>query len=158
MNGLHARGVINRNTKLIPKSYDTFIQLVDTDATFYGYHIATPKHDWPYYSEDTNSWAQLQVTNVSDTQKVGHFDFQAGPVEPKVDTTLEFTIPDGKTANAIRLSGAAQLTDSITLGACNSFSGDKILHLNKVCKGTVRLRVKYTMGAGLDNLEIVFLD
>ncbi len=154
MNNLHERGAIGEKTKVIPKAYNTFLQLVHTDSSFYGYHIATPKHDWPYYSEDTNSWEQLKTETVSEIKQVGHFDFQSGRVEPKVDVTLEFTIEDNTTANTIRLSGEAQLNDEITLGACNSFSGDKVLHLDKDYRGTVRFKVSYTMGAGLDNLKI----
>ncbi len=155
MNGLHKRGIIGKQTKLIPQSYDTYLQLVDTDHTFYGYHIAAPKHDWPYYSEDAESWEQLLVKPVSEIQKVGHFDFQAGLVEPKVDTIVDFIIPKGQSACAFRLSGAAGLTDTKTLGACNSFSGDKILPLPETLRGKIRLKVSYSMGAGLDDLKVV---
>lgn len=158
MNGLHNRGVIGDKTKLIPQSYDTYFELVHTESNFFGYHIATPKHDWPYYSEDKDSWEQLEVLDLTERQKVGHFDFKAGVVEPKVDVTLKFTIPEGKTANAFRWAGAAQLSDNIELGACNSFSGDKILHLDKPLEGSVKLKVSYTMGAGLDNLSVQVQD
>jgi len=153
MNGLHQRGIIGPETKLIPQSYQTSLQLVHTDSEFFGFHIAAPKHDWPYYSLDSNEWAQLEIKPVSDVQKIGRYDFQAGPVEPVVNEVVEFTIPDGRQANAFRLSGKAQLSDSVQLGATNSFSGDKILHIGETWEGKVKVRVSYTMGAGLHNFS-----
>jgi predicted RNA methylase len=154
MNSLHARGVIGDKTRLIPRAYETSLQLVHTDGNFYGYHIAAPKHDWPYYSEHADSWEQLEVTDLSEPQKVGYFDFQSGRVEPKVDKILEFSIPEGQTATALRLSGVVHLTDQLTLGPANSLNGDKILSLPEHYKGKVKLRVRYSMGAGLDDLSV----
>ena len=154
MNSLRGRSVIGSQTKLIPQAYETFLQLVDTDNQFYGYQIAAPKHDWPYYSQDSGNWEQLKVTAVSKPQKVGHFDFAAGLVAYKIDKTLEFTVVPGEKATALRLSGIAHLTDNIKIGACNSFNGDKILYLDETHQGQVTLKVSYTMGAGLDNLNV----
>ncbi len=154
MNGLHERGVIGGKTKLIPQAYETFLQLVHTESNFYGYHIAAPKHDWPYYSEDPDSWEQLEVADLSEPQKVGYFDFQAGRVEPGIDKVLAFSVPAGQTATALRLSGTVHLTADLALGPTNSLNGDKILPLAEVCEGNVKLRVRYTMGAGLDNLSL----
>lgn len=153
-NSLHERGIVGDKTTLIPESYQTSIQLISTDNSFFGYTIAAPKHDWPYYAEDPASWEQLQRAAVSEIQQIGNFDFQAGFVEPKVDTTLGFVIPEGQSANALCLSGSAVLTGDVALGACNSFSGDKILPLPMTCTGTVQLRVSYTMGSGLDKLFV----
>ena len=154
MNGLHARGVIGDKTSLIPQAYATSLQLIHTDSNFYGYHIAAPKHDWPYYSEDADSWEQLEITDVSESRSVGRFDFKAGHVEPEVDRILEFSIPEDKTATALRLSGIVHLTDKLTLGPTNSLNGDKILPLDQPYRGDVKLRVHYTMGAGLDDLSV----
>jgi hypothetical protein len=41
----------------------------------------------------------------------------------------------------------------MALGACNSFSGDKVLPLPD-CSGEVELRIRYEMGKGLDNISV----
>jgi predicted RNA methylase len=158
MNGLHGRSVIGPNTQLIPQAYETFLELVDTDNKFYGFQIASHKHDWPYYSEDPASWEQLEVKPVADKQSLGYFDFRAGPVEPKVDKVLQFKVADGERATAIRLSGTVHLTDTIKLGPTNSLNGDKILPLKEYYQGSANLAVEYVMGAGLHDLKAKSID
>lgn len=153
MNRLRARGVIAAHTRLVPETYQTFLQLAATDSCFFGYRIDAPKHEWPYYAEDPSVWEHLEVTPVSDVRQVSAVDFTAGPVDPVVDTTLRFQVAEGATANALILSGCAGLTAGMTLGATNSFSGNKVLSLPE-CAGEVTLRVRYEMGKGLDDLTV----
>ena len=153
MNGLHDRGVIGPATRLIPETYETSLQLAATDNSFFGFTIHAPKHEWPYYAADADEWEHLRFTPVSDVAGVAEVDFRAGHVDPVVDTTVRFRVADGATANALVLSGSAGLTDGVRLGACNSFSGDKVLPLPE-CRGEVELRVRYEMGVGLDNLSV----
>jgi predicted RNA methylase len=47
---LFRRGIITETTRLLPSHYRTYFQLVDTDNMYYGYKIAAPKHEWPFYS------------------------------------------------------------------------------------------------------------
>ena len=153
MNGLRARGVIGADTRLVPETYQTFIQLAATDNSFYGYRIDAPKHEWPYYAQDPEAWEHLSFTPVSEVRRVSEVVFTTGPVDPVVDTTLRFQVAEGSTANALLLSGRAGLGAGMTLGACNSFSGDKVLSLPE-CAGDVTLRVHYEMGRGLDDLTV----
>jgi phospholipid N-methyltransferase len=156
MNGLRARGVIGARTRLVPESYQTCLQLAATDNSYFGFAIHAPKHEWPYYSSDPEEWEHLRIRPVSEVATVSDVDFSAGPVDPVVDTTLRFRVAEGATANAIILSGSAGLTTAMRLGACNSFSGDKVLPLPD-CRGEVELRVRYEMGQGLDNLAIAVI-
>ncbi|HCB04478.1 MAG TPA: 50S ribosomal protein L11 methyltransferase [Nocardioides sp.] len=156
MNGLHERGVIGTGTRLIPESYETSVQLAATDNTHFGFTILAPKHEWPYYAQAPDQWEHLRWTPVSERRTVCALDFTAGPVDPVVDVTVGFTVEDGATANALVLSGVAGLTTGMTLGACNSFSGDKVLPLPD-CRGEVEVRLRYEMGEGLDNIAVSVL-
>ena len=156
MNGLRARGVIGRETCVIPESYQTCLQLASTDNSYFGFAIHAPKHEWPYYAQDPEAWEHLRIDPVSEVAEVNVVDFGAGPVDPVVDTTVRFRVADGATANALILSGSAGLTTGMRLGACNSFSGDKVLPLPS-CEGEVELRVRYEMGRGLPNLSVSLL-
>jgi predicted RNA methylase len=152
MNSLHKRGVIGPGTRLVPQRYDTCVQLDTTDNTYFGFTIHAPKHEWPYYADDPEEWEHLRFTPVSEVVPVSAVDF-AAPVDPVVDTTVRLVVRDGATANALVLSGSAELTAGMRLGACNSFSGDKVVPLAE-CRGEVELRVRYEMGQGLDNLSV----
>ena len=153
MNGLHARGVIGTETRLVPETYQTCLQLAATDNAYFGFTIHAPKHEWPYYAQDPGQWEHVRLDPVSEVAEVGVVDFAAGPVDPVVDTTVRFRVADGATANALILSGSAGLTAGMRLGACNSFNGDKVLPL-PACQGEVEVRVRYEMGRGLDNLSV----
>jgi hypothetical protein len=152
MNSLHKRGVVGPGTTLVPQSYDTSLQLATTDSSFYGFTIHAPKHEWPYYAADPAAWEHLRFTPVSEVVPISTVDFRA-PADPVVDTTVRVVVADGATANALVLSGSAELTAGMRLGACNSFSGDKVFGLAE-CRGEVELRVRYEMGQGLDGFSV----
>jgi SAM-dependent methyltransferase len=153
LNGLHARGVVGPRTRLVPQTYTTSLRLATTDERFYGFVIRAPKHEWPYYAQDPEAWEHLRWTPVSDAVEVSAVDFRTGRVDPVVDTVVTLHVADGQEADALVLSGSAGLADGLDLGACNSFSGDKVLPLPR-CSGEVRLRVRYEMGRGLDDLDV----
>lgn len=153
MNGLHERGVIGPETRLVPGTYHTSVQLASTDNRFYGFVVHAPKHEWPYYGQDASAWEHLRMTEVSDRVEVGEVDFRAGVVERDVDVTLTLRVAEGAEANALVLSGTAGLTEDLTLGACNSFSGPKVIAVPP-CRGEVTLRLQYRMGLGLDDLRV----
>jgi predicted RNA methylase len=156
LNALRERGVVGPRTRVVPATYSTHLQLASTDDRFYGFTIRAPKHEWPYYGQDPEQWEHLRWKAVSDVALVSQVDFSAGTVDPVVETEVAFTVAPGERANAVVLSGVAGLTPELPLGACNSFNGDKVLALPE-CEGEVRLRVSYTMGAGLDTLSVTLL-
>jgi predicted RNA methylase len=156
MNSLHARGVIGAGTRLVPERYRTSVQLASTASSYFGFTILAPKHEWPYYAQDPEQWEHLRYTPVSEVVEVCAVDFTGGSVDPVVDTVVRLGVEDGATANALVLSGVTGLSGGMTLGACNSFSGDKVLSLPE-CAGEVELRVRYEMGKGLDNLSVALV-
>jgi predicted RNA methylase len=156
VSALHERGVIDSRTRLVPETYRTSVQLAATDNSYFGFVIHAPKHEWPYYAEDPEAWEHLRFTTVSERVEVSAVDFRSRAIERAVDTVVTVRVAEGAQANALVLSGVAGLTDGVTLGACNSFSGDKVLPLPP-CSGEVRLRVQYEMGNGLDNLRLTVL-
>ena len=160
MNGLHSQGVIGAKTKVIPQAYETCLQLLDVENKFFGYKIAAPIHNWPYYSKDSEEWAQIRVIPVSGIQKVGYYNFEAGYIKPLVDTTLEFSLDETQSANALGLSGIIHFTDKTKFGAFNSLNGDKIFMSDDLSTndGIVKLRISYEMSKGLGSLKIIRLD
>lgn len=153
MNRLRSSGVVTDRTRLVLESYVTSLQLVTTDQQHYGFTVLAPKHEWPYYRRDAQQWEHLRWRAVSDVVTLSAVDFTAGLVDPVVDTTVRLQVPAGERADAFVLSGAAGMHGGSVLGACNSFSGDKVIALPP-CTGEVSLRVRYTMGHGLDDLSV----
>jgi len=155
MNELHAKGVIGSNTKIIPRAYETFVRLMEIDNIFYGYKIAAPIHDWPYYAHTQNGWHELKKQHITDSQSLGHFDFEKGEIIPNVDETLEFDIRTGQTVNALELSGIAHLTSNIEVNDEHTFNGNKILSIEPIVDPqTIKLRIRYEMSRGLGDFKI----
>lgn len=132
MNELRTKGVIGSNTKIIPGEYETFVRLLEIKNDFYGFKIAAPIHDWPFYSYDAKEWHQLDKEYITEPQSLGRFDFHTGIVEPQVKKQLEFDIPEGKRVNALEISGMSRLSPQTNLGAAHSYNGNKILHLDEI--------------------------
>jgi predicted RNA methylase len=154
LNSLRDRGVVGRDTQLIPSRYETTAQLVSADHRYYGYEIAAPKHEWPFYAGAGAGWAPTSILPVSDRVVIASHDFSRGPVDERVAVTTSFTVEPGKRANALRISGSTTLCEGITLGATNALNGDKVIRLDQDLRGEVWLELAYRMGAGLDTLTV----
>jgi predicted RNA methylase len=152
MNRLRERGVIGAGTRLIPDRYQTSLELVEVDATFYGFAIAAPMHEWRNYVRGEEGWLSTNVRPLTQRGVVADVDL-CHPVEPFVDRRLKLVgIADGL-ANGVRISGATRLAPGLILGPTNALNGDKILHLPEPT--SVRMgeqlacRVSFEMGGGL---------
>ena len=154
LNSLRARGIVDRDTRLIPGRYETTAQLVSADNLYYGYQIVAPKHEWPFYADAENGWAPTSILPVSDRVIVASHDFSSGVIDERVTVTRTFTIEPGGRANALRISGSMTLCEGVALGATNAVNGDKIVALDSDLIGEVQLELAYRMGAGLGKLAI----
>ncbi|MBX7133082.1 MAG: 50S ribosomal protein L11 methyltransferase [Fimbriimonadaceae bacterium] len=150
---LHRRGIVSRQTRLIPSAYTTSLTLVDADNDFYGFQILAPKHEWPFYRQPNAGWYQTLVMDVSERVEICHVEFREPETERHVQRRVKFQVEPGRTANAVRISGVAQLSDSISLSATNSLSGDKVLSIEPV-SGSADFDVSYIMGQGLGSFRL----
>ena len=157
MNALHQKGIIGPNTKTVPQAYQTNLELVHVDDTFYGHVIKAPKHIWPFYALNPEEWSQAPVTPISDKVTVVDLNLEKEVNQEDVDKTLAFTTKQGdKPINAIRLSGVMTLTEGVEMREGNSVNGEKILSLPNdivATDGQINLHVKYKMGAGLGTFQ-----
>jgi len=152
LNAMRRRGVIAATTRIVPARYETTLQLVTADHRYYGFAIAAPKHEWPFYASGPG-WHPTSIVAASDAVTVSSVDFTAGPVDEHVVGEVEVD-PD-VTVNAVRLAGRIGLTATHTLGASHAVNGDKILPVSEF-SGASRalLRWRYRMGAGLGGLAL----
>ena len=154
LNALRRRGVISPTTRLVPCHYATTLQLVHADHDYYGFAIAAPKHEWPFYASG-DGWHPTTVTVASETVEVAQVDFAAGPVDELVSGETELAIDPALEVNAVRLAGRIGLWAERTLGPTHAVDGDKILPIAPVLGADrVRLHWRYRMGAGLGALEL----
>jgi protein arginine N-methyltransferase 1 len=156
INTLRARGVIGPATRMIPEQYTTFVELVLDETAYYGFRIAAPKHEWPFYAHVEDGWYPGTVSALTDKVAVTRADFRH-IVEPRVAShVMLHGLQDG-IANGLRLSGEVQLAAGVTLGPTNALNGHKILHLDdevRVDAGTaIALRLEYGLGEGLLSLQ-----
>jgi predicted RNA methylase len=154
LNAMRRRGVIAATTRLVPARYETTLQLVTADHRYYGFAIAAPKHEWPFYASGPG-WHPTSIVAASDAVTVSSVDFTAGPVDEHVAGEVEVEVDPDVTVNAVRLAGRIGLTATHTLGASHAVNGDKILPVSEF-SGASRalLRWRYRMGAGLGGLAL----
>lgn len=149
---LAERAVIARQTVIIPERYTTFVDLVTIDDRYYGYRIAAPKHEWPFYSDPGGLWQGTAVTGLTDRAVVSQVAFR-DRIDLSVDTVITLDGQLDGIANGIRISGQLRLAEGVELGPTNALNGDKILHLPDrilVQSGReVPMRVQYQLGGGL---------
>lgn len=154
LNALRHRGVIGAGTRVLPAGYETTLQLVTTDHRFYGFTIAAPKHEWPFYA-DGPGWYATPVEAVSDVVTVVSVDFGAGPVDEDVSGSTTLAVDPAVIVNGVRLAGRVGLSPGRTLGPTHSVNGDKVLTIPSVSgSSSVTLRWRYRMGAGLGSLVL----
>jgi hypothetical protein len=121
---------------------------VAADHRYYGFEIAAPKHEWPFYTG--LGWHPTAVTAESDVITPMSVDFAAGYVDEEVAGEQEVELEPGARINAVRLAGRIGLSAGHALGPTPAVNGDKILpirELSGVSRATLRWR--YRMGAGL---------
>lgn len=151
MNELRARSVIGPRTRLIPDRYLTSVELVAVDDAFYGFRVAAPFHEWPYYAHE-EGWHPTIVEPLTTRQVVSDVNL-CQHVTPEVGCDVTFEAVADGVANAVRLTGVAHLAPGIPLGATNALNGDKILCLDQpaLLRAGDRLtcRVAFAMGGGL---------
>lgn len=154
LNKLRRRGVITAKTKIIPKKFRTYVQLVEIENDFYGFKIAAPMHFWPYYEDWKNGWWKIKSRNLSRPVEVHAVDFEAGIVPDRIDQTMTFQSRKGR-INAVRFSSEIDLGSGDKLKATNALNGDKIIFLEPFAGGgEVKLRFRYVCGGGLQSLMI----
>jgi len=159
MNGLRAKGVVGQSTKVIPQSYETRLQLVELDNSYYGYKIMSPAHDWPNYSAEAEGWTKLKTQDLTGPVSLGVFNFQEGLIEPKVKKIVEFADIKEGIINSLKLSGIVNLTNNIKLGPTNSVNGNKYIPIEQIeNEGKLKAKTSFEMGTGLHSFKLSKLD
>lgn len=157
MNELHKKGIIGPNTKVIPKSYQTFVELLNVEDIFYGHSIKAIKHTWPNYISN-EGWYQYKVTPLTVKARVISLDLEAGINEVYVDKSLEFSpIRYDLPVNAVRISGVLGLIDGVELEDTNTINGKKIIAIpeHRITQNLpIKLHISYKMGGGLGSLRV----
>lgn len=158
MNTLHRRGVVSPRTRFAPHGYRTAFELVHVDRQFYGFEIRGERHEWPFYG-DTDVWSPVTVDAVSNRVKVWEARFEQVLAE-EVAVRVRFRVPRAGVVNAVRLSGEVLLRNNAPIGPCPSMNGDKVIDVpaREVGAGVAVVDIRYVMGAGLDSLQVNWVD
>jgi predicted RNA methylase len=158
LNKLKKRQIITKKTKVIPGCYKTMLQLVYADNDYYGYYVASPKHEWPFYSCKNTGWVKTRIKVVSELVEIFSADFNSNhQVVEKVEKIVEFKL-NKKKANAIKISGLITLAPGIFLGPTNALNGDKIIPIDLIENiDKVRLKISYKMGKSLGSFKFKIL-
>jgi SAM-dependent methyltransferase len=154
---LRARGILADTTRMIPRRYDTFLELGLADFDYYGYRILMPAHRWPHLADQEAGWLPLRFQAHSPRTLVSTANFESR-IPMRFSKTFSFGAARDGEINAVRISGEAHLTGRTCLGATNAFNGDKIVPVDRirVRRGqSVYVEARGTMGAGLASFEVL---
>lgn len=156
INLFHRLGVIGTKTKVIPHKYETFVELVNVDDLYYGFKIAAPKHEWPFYSDPAGKWHSTKVVPLTNRVLTHKVDFDR-PGNHLVETQILLKGIKGGVANGLRISGRIHLYPKSFLLHTNALNGDKIISLPQeiatAVGNVIKLKIKYETGGGLISLE-----
>lgn len=156
VNRLRAQDVLSDTTRMVLERYDTFMELGSTNFTYYGYRILMPEHRWPHYTHEHAGWFPVEFQPQTERRLVSTVNFHAH-INTDVEQMLTVTAAHDGEINAIRLSGCAHLTSTISLAARNSYNGDKVLPIDpfSIRQGQeIHVTARYTLGAGLASLRV----
>jgi protein-L-isoaspartate O-methyltransferase len=156
LNALRERGVVGFGTRVIPERYTTYAELVTQDESFYGFRIAAPRHEWPFYARREDGWYGSDVSPLTDRAVVVDLDFGTR-IDPSVRRAIDLLGLRTGVANGLRLSGTVRLAPGVELEATNAMNGPKILRLDEsipVERGAVSsFLLEYVMGGGLQSFR-----
>jgi len=154
LNALRRRGVIGRDTRVVPDAYTTQLQLVHAGGRYYGFAIAAPKHAWPFYDQG-EGWHPSTVEPASDAVDIASLRFGEGPIGLRRSGRVRLDVDPTTAINAVRLGGRIALAAGIELGATHALNGDKILAIPTIeGSSSVDLQWSLEMGGGLRSLSV----
>lgn len=156
VNRLRAQDVLSDKTRMIPERYETFVELGSANFSYYGYRILIPEHRWPYYTHEHAGWFPVHFRPQTERRLISTVDFHAR-INTEVEQVLTCVAAHDGEINAIRISGCAYLTNTISLAATNAYNGDKVLPIDpfSIRQGQeIHVTVSYTLGAGLASLRV----
>jgi hypothetical protein len=154
LNALRDRGVIGRDTLVVPDAYTTRLQLVHARECYYGFAIAAPKHAWPFYDQG-EGWHPSTVEPASETVDIASLRFGEGTIGRRRSGRVRLDVDPTVDINAVRLSGRIALAAGIEVGATHALNGDKVLAIPTI-EGwsSVDLQWSLEMGGGLGSLLV----
>ena len=153
INALRERGVIAKQTRMLPYRYRTFLELGFADFDYYGFQLKIPVHGW---GADDGDEIRDSFRKSSQMKLVADVDFTK-PIDCRVERTIPVQATRTGAINSIALSGFAYLVDKLVVGETSSINGRKIIPVDElhVRRGqTVNLHISYEMGGGMGSLSV----
>lgn len=140
--------------RFLPSRYETFVQLLEVQTSFYGYELRAPWHQWSFYS-DRSHWCPAEVVARGSKQAVWTGRLGGLPLTERVKRAFVVPVPAGECINAIGITGRVTLYGDLVIHETPAMNGLKVLLLPEpiLSTGAIEVSVDYTMGAGLGSFE-----
>lgn len=151
MNALHKNGTIGEKTRLIPYRYQCALTLADYDFSFYGNRM-------PFVIQARN-FAVIKriIDRRSKRIVVSDIDF-AKPVNTQIDSTVTIPIQANGRCNALILESRTFLAPGISVWGTTDMNMPVIVPIEEidVVNGQqINIRIRYTMGQGFNNFNLL---
>jgi predicted RNA methylase len=138
-----------RNARILLSRYRTFVDLVDSPASYYGFEFPLVRYEYP-------DLRRLRSKALSEKQLILDVDFTRPVAAKKVAQRLHLTVQRRGRVNGLRLSGETVFWDGSALGATYAYSYPVILPIDSrtVRKGEVlNVKIRYTICGGMKTLK-----
>ena len=151
MNALHKNGTIGEKTRLIPYRYQCALTLADYDFSFYGNRM-------PFVIQSRNFAVTNRIAHKNSKPIiVNDIDF-AKPVNTLIDSTVTIPIEANGRCNALVLESKTFLAPGISVWGTTDMNMPVIVPIEEkdVVKGQqINIRIRYTMGQGFNNFNVL---
>lgn len=151
INNLHACDAVKDDTKYIPSSQKTYIQLVKTDFRVNSFVMETVMHLWEDFSlnDRVKAISNKKLLNEIEFNTTNQLDFS---------TVIDFEITDrNEQANSVYITSESVLGADITVGDTLSLNGPVVIPIPEEILSTstdsLSLKIEYTFGAGYSNFS-----
>lgn len=154
LNNLIAQGVLAPDVRVIPSSQSTFIELVESDVDFHGFHMPMIQIE--------QTWQDRRVREtMTELRLVAHPDFTTAAregvlVDERVLAMIDVKVLHSGRADALRMTSMSHLAPGLDLGWTQRTNSPVLIPIpprDLVVGTTEGIDVSYRMGGGLQGLR-----
>ncbi len=137
------------NARVLLNRYQTFVDLVDNPASYYGFDFPLVRYEYP-------DLRRLRSRALSDKQLILDVDFTRSVTDTKVNRRLRLTASRLGRINGLRLSSETTFWDGSTLGATYAYSYPIILPVDAIDvrkRDAFDVKISYKICGGMQSLK-----
>jgi SAM-dependent methyltransferase len=149
-NNLHRAKLVDAHTAFVPGRLDTYVSMGDMNFSVCDFEMKMVRHLWQGFP-DANYYHQICDRSLLTSECF------SSVIQPTVDKTIELSVREDGVINSVCLVSETFLSPSVSVWDSLAMNAPVVLPVDsfRVSSGdTVRLRIRYTYGAGFGSLKL----